>query len=133
YRIDLSERGKPDVVADAGRIPFKDGSVDAVILCEVLEHVSDPAVVIAEIVRVLRPSGTLCGSVPFVMPVHKDPGDYYRFTGDGLGRLLGELTSVVILPHGNHLGAAWRLLASAVRVLQILNPVMRTLSARADP
>jgi SAM-dependent methyltransferase len=45
------------VVGDAGRLPFRDGVFDGVFCSNLLEHVRDPAGVLAEIGRVLRPGG----------------------------------------------------------------------------
>lgn len=54
-----------DVVdGSAERLPVEDRSVAGVVLTEVLEHVENPDVVLAEIRRVLRPEGVLCASVP---------------------------------------------------------------------
>lgn len=47
------------VVADAHVLPLPDGSFDAVLLRYVLQHVRDPALVLSEAVRVLRPGGLL--------------------------------------------------------------------------
>jgi SAM-dependent methyltransferase len=44
--------------------PFETGSFDVVVAGELLEHVRNPAGLIAECLRVLRPGGTLVGSVP---------------------------------------------------------------------
>jgi 2-polyprenyl-6-hydroxyphenyl methylase/3-demethylubiquinone-9 3-methyltransferase len=44
-------------VADAYRLPYRDHAFDAVIALDFLEHVTDPARVIAEAARVLRPGG----------------------------------------------------------------------------
>ena len=44
--------------------PFDDASFDVVVAGELLEHVRDPLHVIEECGRVLRPGGTLVGSVP---------------------------------------------------------------------
>ena len=51
--------GVEPVRADARRLPFGDEVFDVVVAGEVLEHVSDPAGVVAEACRVLRPGGTL--------------------------------------------------------------------------
>jgi SAM-dependent methyltransferase len=49
---------------DVGDLPVPDGCADAVLLLDVLEHVADPAHALADVVRVLRPGGTLIVSVP---------------------------------------------------------------------
>lgn len=49
-------RGKR-VVADARRLPFKDGSFDAVLTIAVLEHISEPQQVLEEVIRVLCSGG----------------------------------------------------------------------------
>jgi 2-polyprenyl-6-hydroxyphenyl methylase/3-demethylubiquinone-9 3-methyltransferase len=51
-------------VATGESLPFSDDSLDAVTCSEVLEHVDDPEVVVAEISRVLRPGGLLVFSMP---------------------------------------------------------------------
>jgi SAM-dependent methyltransferase len=51
-------------VALGERLPFPDGSFDTVICYEVVEHVLDPGVLLAEIGRILRPGGRLVGSTP---------------------------------------------------------------------
>jgi len=52
------------VEGDAAELPFRDGSVDAVALLDVLEHVADPDAVLAEVHRVLQPGGVVVISVP---------------------------------------------------------------------
>jgi SAM-dependent methyltransferase len=46
------------------RLPFRDGAFDRVICTEVLEHIPDDMPTIREIMRVLRPGGTIAFSVP---------------------------------------------------------------------
>jgi len=55
-------------VGDALELPFPDGSVDRVIAAEVLEHVPEDRRAMAELVRVLRPGGTMAVTVPRWFP-----------------------------------------------------------------
>lgn len=52
--------------ADAQRLPLRDGTVDAVTSLLVLQLVPDPAAVLAEMARVLRPGGRLAVLLPTV-------------------------------------------------------------------
>jgi SAM-dependent methyltransferase len=53
---------------DATRLPFPDASFDRIIAAEVLEHVDDDMGAIRELVRVLRPGGTIAATVPAFLP-----------------------------------------------------------------
>lgn len=55
------------VAGDLRTLPFADGTLDAVVVSEVLEHLDDELLHVAlrEIHRILRPGGTLWGTVPF--------------------------------------------------------------------
>jgi len=77
-----------DIVAGADSIPASDASFDAVLLTQVLEHVPDPAAVLAELRRILRPGGALYLTAPLVWELHELPHDYYRYTSEGLRHLL---------------------------------------------
>jgi SAM-dependent methyltransferase len=61
----LRERvGGSVMKADATALPFEDGSYDAVVFGEVLEHLADDALALREARRVLVPDGVLALSVP---------------------------------------------------------------------
>lgn len=65
--LDISRRSYPWIPMIAGsadNLPFHSGSADAVLLLDVLEHVADPAAVLDEARRILRPRGALVISVP---------------------------------------------------------------------
>lgn len=62
----MAERlsGAKVVVADATRMPFEDGTFDAVVASHILEHIDDDDAAVAEIRRVLKPGGPLVALVP---------------------------------------------------------------------
>ncbi len=84
FSIDVDPARKPDLVADAHNLPFKNGEYELVLCTEVLEHVKDPRKVINEIGRVLKPGGRVILTTRFVYPLHDVPHDYWRFTKYGL-------------------------------------------------
>lgn len=69
-------RDSIDIVSDIAEIPVPDGSFDAVLCTEVIEHVADPVRVIAELARVLRKGGTLILTAPFCSLTHFAPYHY---------------------------------------------------------
>lgn len=94
--VDLTPGAGIGVAADAHRLPLRDKSADVVLLMQVLEHVSAPAVVLAECARVLRPGGHLCLTAPQYWITHGHPDDYYRYTRAGLSRLCADVDLRVI-------------------------------------
>ncbi len=73
---------------DGNVFPFKEGAFDSVFSSQVLEHVYNPDQFIAEIHRVLKDSGVLLLTVPFVWDEHEQPFDYARYSSFGLRHLL---------------------------------------------
>ena len=53
------------VVADAYHLPFKDGSFDAIIASEIIEHVDQPGAFASELMRVVKPKGVVIISTPY--------------------------------------------------------------------
>ena len=88
YRDDSIELVGTDVyasphtvlVADAHRLPFEDGVFDGVWVQAVLEHVLEPATVVAELHRVLRMEGLVYAETPFMQQVHEQAYDFSRFS-----------------------------------------------------
>ena len=65
-------------------------SYDGAFCNEVLEHVPDPFRAVAEMARILKPSGVLVLSVPHLSRLHDLPHDYYRYTEYGLQYMLTQ-------------------------------------------
>lgn len=82
--LDIFPFKKVDFVTDATKLPIKDGSVDMVITESTLEHIPDAELAIQEICRVVKPGGFVYISVPFLMPFHASPNDYFRLTSAGI-------------------------------------------------
>lgn len=90
--VDFFPYEKVDVVADiTTRLPFQDCIVDAIILSNVLEHMPNPAFILSECFRILKPGGVVIGTIPFLMRVHQAPYDFNRFTNFMLERLLRDV------------------------------------------
>lgn len=87
----------PHILSDAQNIPVKSNAVDCVKCTELLEHVEYPERVIGEISRILKPGGALILSTPFNFPIHSDPHDFQRFTGEKLRRMLEDNFEVRVL------------------------------------
>jgi SAM-dependent methyltransferase len=97
--VDRERKYPVRTVADFVReLPFGDGSFDAVLCSQVLEHVPDPVLVVGEIYRVLKAGGIGFVSVPFAWEVHHYPQDWHRFTLDGLRELLGAFSDCEVRP-----------------------------------
>ena len=86
--MDTNRCASPDCVASAEALPIASASLALVISQEVIEHVGDPWRVVGEAARVLKPGGRLYLQAPFVIGYHPCPRDYWRFTAEGLGRLV---------------------------------------------
>lgn len=102
-----------DVVGDVLRMPFANDSFDTVICNQVLEHVSDPERLMGEISRVLRAGGCAIITAPFMQPVHADPGDYFRYTPEGIVALAGRC-GLVEVEKGRY-GGIWALASSFLK------------------
>jgi SAM-dependent methyltransferase len=117
--VDVALGARMDVVCDAHDLPFASGAFDAVVCQAVLEHVLDPARVVAEIHRVLAPRGLVYSEVPFMQQVHGGAYDVTRFSLVGhrrLYRFFDEIRSGAQGGPGMALGwSAWYLLRTLAR------------------
>lgn len=118
---------------------------DTVVSIETIEHVPDPAGLVAHLVTLLRPGGVLVGSVPVTPSVDANPHHLHDFTARSFRRLfaghgLEEIAHLVqdqpfgpwsvltrseprlesVRPHllrwyATHPGSLWRRVASTLR------------------
>jgi methionine biosynthesis protein MetW len=125
-----AERGVAvaQVDLDRERLPFEDGSFDAVVSLDVIEHVLDPAAFVRELARVLRSGGRVYLATPNVrfagyvrtlvlkgrFPLtSSDPrgwqgGHIHFFTNGDLEALLRESGFEDVVHHGSASAASQR-------------------------
>jgi len=72
-----------EIVGDAHNLPFKDNSVDGVVINAVLEHLEYPAVAVREIYRVLKKGGFVLAETPFLQHYHGYPFHFQNYTVTG--------------------------------------------------
>lgn len=106
-----------DAIADLTAIPFPDSTFDAAINVVTLEHVREPATVIAELGRVLRADGRLLLIVPHEWEEHQTPHDYFRYTRYGVRHLLERagFSRIEITPAGGFFRLLSRRLLNALQ------------------
>jgi SAM-dependent methyltransferase len=85
-------RGLPTLRSDATSLPLADDSLDLVVAFDLLEHLHDDDAAVAEVHRVLRPTGTYLVAVPAdprLWSEHDEAVDHVRrYTRPGLVDLL---------------------------------------------
>ena len=97
YRLAFDQSNVNIIAADIGhnkdaeiqiscdnRLPFKDGTFDYVFSFQVLEHVPIPQDYLNESFRLLQSGGKIFLTTHGVWPFHPTPGDYHRWTKQGL-------------------------------------------------
>jgi SAM-dependent methyltransferase len=118
-------------------MPFADGEFDRVVASEVLEHIPDDETAIAELVRVLRPGGTIAVTVPRWLPekicwalsdaYHEVEGGHVRiYTGHELvAKLTAAGLEYVGKDHAHALHSPYWWVKCAVGVDKDRHPVVR--------
>ena len=93
--VDISDiKGRLDIICDARQLPLKNNSVGTIVCSEVLEHIAETKLVVAEMHRILIDEGLGIITTPFFFPIHAFPKDFYRFTPDGLKHILRDFKNV---------------------------------------
>ena len=71
--------------------PIRPGSVDVVLLSNVLEHISESEIFLNNIFLSLKQGGLLLITIPFLIKIHQAPYDFVRYTHFELEYLLKKL------------------------------------------
>jgi SAM-dependent methyltransferase len=100
--LDIDADSSPDFVGSVEATGLPDGFADLVLCTQVLEHSLNPERGVKEIHRILRAGGYLIASAPHVWFYHPHPSDNWRFTQEGLTRLVisAGLEPVELLSQG---------------------------------
>jgi SAM-dependent methyltransferase len=122
--VDLRRTPLVNVVARGEQIPLASAQFDLVICTQVLEYVSEPGAVIAEIYRVLKPGGCLVLSVPAVFPRDADE-ECWRFLPAGVRQLLGAFGQVKVAPEGGSIAGFFRTTNACLNVF-VRYPALRS-------
>jgi SAM-dependent methyltransferase len=79
--LNIDPSMRPTFVHDANTpFPIADATYDTIITFNTLEHVRRDEHALSELVRILRPGGSIHIVVPYLCRIHGHPSDYHRHT-----------------------------------------------------
>lgn len=80
-RFPGTELNKVDIIADLNKkLPVESGVADTVVSISVMEHLSEPQMMLNEACRILKSGGAIILQVPWQWGIHEAPNDYFRYT-----------------------------------------------------
>ena len=98
FALDLEEQPDSPVAVEVGDITkcphIPDNTYDFIFSLDVFEHINRPWLAGQEIARILKPGGVTVHSTLFSWRYHPCPGDYFRYTPEGLAELFPELECI---------------------------------------
>ncbi len=97
---------RADIYAHGEALPVRTSSIDTVLGMAMITYFPEPARMVAEAHRVLKPGGVLLMEFTQMAPLHDEPHDYLRFTRYGAASLLERAGFEVleVIP----IGGLWR-------------------------
>lgn len=89
--LNIDPSMRPTFVHDANTpFPIADRTYDTIISFNTLEHVRRDEFALSELVRILKPGGSIHIIVPYLYRVHAHPSDYHRHTASWWEEALDE-------------------------------------------
>jgi SAM-dependent methyltransferase len=123
--IDLYKTPLVDLIGDIEHMPIASNSLDGIIARGVLEHVPCPGRVVSEVLRVLKPGGRVFSSIPFMQGYHPSPGDYRRYTLEGIKLLFSAFDEIECdITRGSASSFVWIAREFLSEVLSLNNPIL---------
>jgi SAM-dependent methyltransferase len=92
---------KADVVADLNKpLPIENMMADTVVSFQVIEHLSEPQIMLNEAFRILKPNSYIFLTSPWQWSIHEAPYDYFRYSLYGLKYLFDKagFVDVKVIP-----------------------------------
>ena len=100
FSIDIDKNRNPDQLINLCDKDFVNKlkiKPDLIMCFEVLEHIKEPQVAIANLHKICSKKCTILMSVPFNFPIHDAPNDFYRYTKFGLEYLFRNFSTKKII------------------------------------
>lgn len=89
FGADLQGNNFAEIIINTdGTLPTENQTFDCVLSSQVLEHVENPLLYLAEAYRVLKEDGLIILSTHGYWQYHPDPNDFWRWTSAGLKKIL---------------------------------------------
>lgn len=129
--VDIDPLRKPDYIMSIENMDkIKSNSIDVIFCMEVLEHVANPFKAVSEIQRVLKKNGIFIGSTPFILSIHDEPYDFFRYTKYGIRNLFSEFEELYLTERNSYIFSIYVL---ALRLVNIGNYKQRFIGVLLFP
>jgi SAM-dependent methyltransferase len=126
--IDLRRTPLVNIIARAQQLPVASERFDLIICTQMLEYIPEPAGVIAEMHRVLKPGGYLFLSAPAACP-RDSAEEYLRFLPAGLRHLLSSFSESEIVPEVGSIAGLLRTINVCLSIF-VRYPALRAIYCR---
>ncbi len=98
---DVNKGEGVDRIDDCTNSKLKTKSAGTILICETMEHVEKPWLIAPEAHRILKSSGLLLITAPFIFPVHMLP-DYWRISPQCLAKQLEVFKHSLVFFQGEY-------------------------------